>query len=89
VVINRNLPSRPFAPRKIHTCATWADIELEGAIIRVRNSKAGRLVEVSIHPALADELYAAGKSKILPTMISKEAQLADYVAAGIRAADDR
>ena len=54
-----------------------------------RSFAAGRLVEVSIHRALADELYAAGKSKILPTMISKEAQLADYVAAGIRAADDR
>ena len=51
--------------------------------------RAGRLVEVSIHPALAGKLYAAGKSKILPTMISKEAQLADYVAVGIRAANDR
>ncbi len=54
-----------------------------------RSFAALRLVEVSIHPALADELYAAGKSKILPTMISKEAPLADFVAAGIRAADDR
>jgi hypothetical protein len=49
----------------------------------------GRLVEVSIHPALAGKPYAAGNSKILPTMISKEAQLAGFVAAGIRAANDR
>ena len=76
--------------------ATWADIDLEGGIIRVRNSKAGRLDDVSIHPALAAELYAArpllapaarGTAKIFPTMISKEARLADYIAAEIPAVD--
>ncbi len=73
----------------------WSDVDLARGILRVRNTKAGRLDEVPLHPALAVELEDARpllvdlKKPVFPHPVSRRTRLRDFERAGIPDRDER
>jgi len=74
---------------------TWADVDLQTGVLRIRNQKAGRIDEVAIHPALATSLaaareasgVAAGSKRVFDNPVSGEVRLRDFKDAGIATVD--
>ncbi len=75
----------------------WGDVDLARGVLRVRNTKAGRLDEVPMHPALAEALEAErpllaptalATRRIFPHPVSRRTRRLDFERAGIADRDE-
>ena len=72
----------------------WGDIDLKAETLSVRNSKAGRVDEIPLHPQLAAELAAAWPAMALPSApvfarcVTDQTRREDFERAEIKLVDD-